>query len=112
MTVSSDNPCLTCGACCMSYRVSFYWADAAARGLPDSLTEQLDPFHACMAGTNAARPRCVALHGEPGGTVSCSVYEQRPHACREVQVGDDKCERARQRHGLLKLSVCAPPQLR
>ena len=29
-----DNPCLSCGACCMTYRVSFYWGDADARGLP------------------------------------------------------------------------------
>lgn len=24
---SDTNPCLACGACCKSYRVSFYWAD-------------------------------------------------------------------------------------
>ena len=84
----------------MTYRVSFYWADADARGLPAALTEQLDFFHACMAGTNAARPRCIAVRGEPGGTVTCSVYEQRPQPCREVQIGDDQCRHARRKHGL------------
>jgi Fe-S-cluster containining protein len=98
-----DNPCLSCGACCMTYRVSFYWADADARGLPPALTEQLGPFHACMAGTNAAAPRCAAVRGEPGGPVTCTVYAQRPQPCREVEPGDDKCLRARRRHGL------APP---
>ena len=82
MSDDISNPCLDCGACCMSYRVSFYWAEAEARGLPVALTEQLTPFHACMAGTNARQPRCTALRGPAGGPVSCSVYEQRPEPCR------------------------------
>jgi Fe-S-cluster containining protein len=103
MSDSSTNPCLTCGACCMTYRVSFYWAEADARGLPPALTEQVNPFYSCMAGTNAAQPRCLALQGPLGGPVACSVYEQRPDPCRELQVGDDKCVRARARHGLAPL---------
>ncbi|TQK10631.1 YkgJ family cysteine cluster protein [Herbaspirillum sp. SJZ107] len=99
------NPCLACGACCMSFRVSFYWAEAEARGLPAALTEQLGPFHACMAGTNSRQPRCAALHGAVGGPVACSVYLQRPEPCREVQPGDDKCIRARSRHGLAALKT-------
>lgn len=95
-----DNPCVSCGACCVTYRVSFYWAEAEALGLPEHLVEQLNPFYACMAGTNAAKPRCQALDGEIGSSVGCSVYAQRPAACHEVQAGDEKCNRARQRHGL------------
>jgi len=100
---SDENPCLACGACCMSFRVSFYWAEAEARGLPAALTEQVNPFYACMAGTNSERPRCAALRGDAGGQVACSVYERRPEPCREVQPGDDKCGRARSRHGLVRL---------
>lgn len=99
MDAASDNPCLACGACCMSFRVSFYWAEAEARGLPAALTEQVTPFHACMAGTNSAQPRCAALEGVAGGAVACSVYEHRPDPCREVEPGDDKCTRARGKHG-------------
>jgi Fe-S-cluster containining protein len=99
----SDNPCLSCGACCMTYRVSFYWAEADARGLPAGLTEQVTPHVACMAGTNAARPHCAALHCDAGGAVACGVYEQRPDPCRDVQIGDDKCRRARAHHGLAAL---------
>lgn len=102
-TEAGNGACLACGACCMSFRVSFYWAEAEARGLPAALTEQLGPFHACMAGTNAARPRCAALQGTAGGPVACGVYAQRPAPCREVQPGDEKCERARSRHGLAPL---------
>jgi Fe-S-cluster containining protein len=104
-TSDTSNPCLACGACCMSYRVSFYWAEAEARGLPAGLTEQVNAFYSCMAGTNASQPRCAALQGPPGGPVACSVYKQRPDTCREVQVGDDKCTRARARHGLAPLAA-------
>lgn len=95
-----ENPCISCGACCVTYRVSFYWAEAEALGLPEQLVEQLNPFYACMAGTNDVSPRCQALDGEIGSSVGCSVYAQRPAACHEVLAGDEKCQRARQRHGL------------
>ncbi|OZZ73507.1 zinc/iron-chelating domain-containing protein, partial [Klebsiella pneumoniae] len=26
--MSEINPCMTCGACCAYFRVSFYWAEA------------------------------------------------------------------------------------
>jgi Fe-S-cluster containining protein len=97
---NDTNPCLACGACCKSYRVSFYWADAEQRGLPASLTEQLNPYLACMAGTNAREPRCAALRQSGDGTFACGVYERRPDPSREVQIGDGKCVQARRRHGL------------
>jgi Fe-S-cluster containining protein len=100
---SEENPCIACGACCAIYRVSFYWAEAEALGLPEHLVEQLTPFYACMAGTNQPRSRCQALTGEIGAAVGCSVYGQRPPACREVLPGDEKCVAARQHHGLLPL---------
>ena len=100
MTESQDNPCLKCGACCTSFRVSFYWAEAPERGLPDALTEKLTPHLSCMAGTNSKQPRCAALTGGVGEAVSCSAYQARPTPCREVEPGDDKCNRARELHGL------------
>jgi Fe-S-cluster containining protein len=53
-----------------------------------------------MQGTYAKTPRCVALDGKVGEWVACRIYEQRSSACRELQPGEDKCIRARQRHGL------------
>jgi Fe-S-cluster containining protein len=103
MSDLNGNPCLSCGACCMSYRVSFYWAEAEERGLPPALTEQLTPHLSCMAGTNASSPRCAALAAGVAGPMACGVYAQRPGPCREVQPGDDKCQRARARHGLQPL---------
>ena len=99
--MSADiNPCQDCGACCATFRVSFYWAEADERGIAKESTEQLTPFYACMAGTNAPAPRCVCLRGEVGKHTACGIYDQRPSPCRELQPGEDKCNRARTKHGL------------
>lgn len=100
--------CQQCGACCSTYRVSFYWGEASQSGLPDEAMQKLTPFLACMAGTNDVPPRCHALSGQVGVAVTCSVYEQRPSPCRELQPGDDKCNRARARHGLPP--ICIEPE--
>jgi Fe-S-cluster containining protein len=105
---STGNPCLDCGACCATFRVSFYWAEAEARGLPERLTEQVNSFYSCMSGTNRPSPRCQALGGTIGGDVACKVYAERPSPCRDLQPGDEKCNKARVRHGLAPLVVQQP----
>lgn len=100
---SESHPCLTCGACCAHYRVSFYWSEAETRGLPDSMVEQVNPWMACMIGTGAKPVRCTALKGEVGQTVTCSIYAQRPSPCRSVEMGDERCMAARAAHGLQPL---------
>ena len=99
-TTDSDNVCIRCGACCAFFRVSFYWSEAPARGIPESMTEQVNAFRSCMAGTNAMPARCTALEGEINHAVRCTIYEQRPSPCRSVMPGDEKCMRARQHWGL------------
>jgi Fe-S-cluster containining protein len=99
----TGNPCLHCGACCATFRVSFYWAEAEALGLPERLTEQVNSWYSCMAGTNRRSPRCQALQGAVGAEVACGVYSNRPSPCRELQPGDEKCNKARLRHGLAPL---------
>ena len=103
----ATNPCQQCGACCAAFRVSFYWSEASA--LPASHIEQVSPLMACMAGTNRVAPHCAGLAGVVGEAVRCTVYDQRPPPCREVTPGDDKCLRARARHGLAPLLGLAPP---
>ena len=98
--VKSLHPCQQCGACCASFRVSFYWTEALQSALADALIEQVNGHMACMAGTNDQPPRCRALQGEIGAEVTCTVYAQRPSPCRELQPGDEKCTRARARYGL------------
>lgn len=108
----APNPCLDCGACCATFRVSFYWGecDEAPGGVvPTGLTEQLTPHRACMRGTSASMPRCVALAGEVGVGVHCTIYENRPSPCREFDAYDasgepePRCQSARAKWGLAPL---------
>lgn len=107
--IATLEPCLNCGACCATYRVSFYWAEADALAIPDQMVEAITPLYACLAGTNQARPRCQALTGEVGQAVKCSMYLQRPSPCHELQAGDEKCNRARAKHGLPALQANTLP---
>jgi Fe-S-cluster containining protein len=107
MANAADFDCQRCGACCASFRVSFYWAeadDASGGTVPVALTRPLTPHTRCMQGTEALPVRCVALQGEVGRDVRCGIYSQRSSTCKAVQPGDDQCVRARRQH-----SVAAPP---
>ncbi len=79
--------------------------------MPLGLTEKLDPHRLAMRGTNAAIPRCVALHGVVGEAVHCTVYAHRPSVCGEVQASwefgasSPQCDKARLAHGLPLLTV-------
>lgn len=106
---SELNFCQQCGACCATYRVSFYAGelDEMSGGIvPSGLVEKINNVMACMRGTERLPARCVALRGNIGEAVSCGIYEQRPSPCREfapyahLGQGDDACAEARRRHGL------------
>lgn len=128
-----NNPCLSCGACCANFRVSFYWRETSAdpQGtVPEDLTEPLNDFYACMGGTNRKEPYCVALNGLVGKQVSCVIYPQRSSTCREFGIHWvrgrlfvnslelERCNQARLVHGLPPLEKhppvhqqrkCSPP---
>ena len=110
----SDFACLSCGACCAAFRVDFHRADLATSetvGVPEALTVPLTATLVRMRGTDEAPPRCVALEGEVGWQVSCSIYDRRPGPCRDfapyapLGMGDDACDRARRRYGLPPLAL-------
>lgn len=115
MSTAPENPCLSCGACCAAFRVSFYWTeadDAPGGRVPAALTERLNAHLRCMKGTNTNAPHCeMLLGGVPGGL--CRIYENRPSPCREVEPfgadgqPDAKCRRAREIHGLPPLLAAA-----
>ncbi|WP_454832752.1 YkgJ family cysteine cluster protein [Pseudoxanthomonas wuyuanensis] len=107
------HPCLSCGACCAHYRVSFHWseADPALGGMtPAALTETMDPHRLAMRGTWARQPRCVALDAEIGVRSRCTIHPQRPSVCREVAASweagqaSPQCDKARIAHGLAALT--------
>lgn len=98
--------CQSCGACCASFRVDFHPAELAGgdfawgQGVPLAMTVPVTPAIVRMCGTDDAAPRCVALVGEVGQAVRCTIYDERPSPCREFDVEHVACQQARQRHGL------------
>lgn len=82
-----NNPCLSCGACCAHFRVSFYCGEVAGEGggtVPAELVSQVGPLRACMKGTEYGGQRCTALRGELGQQgIHCAIYASRPSPCRE-----------------------------
>ena len=109
--MSDYNPCITCGACCAHYRVSFHWSECSDGNgkVPVELTDDLPPHRREMKGTNSSTPRCIALEGEIGNCVTCVIYEQRSTICRdflysyENGVPNVRCDNARAAYGLAPL---------
>lgn len=97
--VPTQDACLSCGACCAYFRVSFYWAEGLA--MPEHFTEPVTAVYSCMVGTNQQNPRCIALTGEIGKQVSCGMYEARSSSCKEVQIADEQCNKARRAHHMI-----------
>ena len=106
------NPCLSCGACCAHYRVSFYWAETDAafvNGVPADMTHKVDEFLVAMKGTQAFPCRCIALQGVIGTSVFCSIYDRRASVCREFEpswgngIHNLRCDEARLAIGLAPL---------
>ena len=107
------SPCLSCGACCAAFRVSFYWTegnDAPGGWVPVEATERLNAHLRCMKGTHTRTPVCEMLEGGvPGGR--CRIYAQRPSPCRELDPYLPKgrphpqCQKARSQYGLPPLPM-------
>ncbi|NSL56675.1 YkgJ family cysteine cluster protein [Uliginosibacterium aquaticum] len=112
MNIDLD-PCVRCGACCASLRVSFHRSQLQSEGgcVPDALADEETASTCRMRGTDRTNPRCVALVGRIGERVHCGIYEQRPDPCREFAahglfgIGNAECSRVRRRHGLPPLAA-------
>jgi uncharacterized protein len=105
--------CLTCGACCASQSPGESYVvlnDADVARLKGTrlpiLTidvQDSDPPEQLRALPTKRDPNgtkvCIALNGCSGGVNACSVYEQRPRACRVFEAGGFFCREARKRFG-------------
>lgn len=106
--MSANNPCMSCGACCAHFRVSFYWGECQSGGglVPDELVVQISPQRVAMLGTEIRPVRCTALQGTVGESVSCSNYACRSSTCREFTASwedgqaNPHCDKARAAYGL------------
>lgn len=86
--------CRTCGACC-DYANQWVEIDPEYDiGVPDELITEDAEF------MEAVENRCVALQGEVGKCVKCSIYQRRPRACQTFPEGTKECEQCRRWHGL------------
>ena len=103
------HPCLTCGACCAYFRVSFHWseADPAMGGrVPIELTEPLRTHERAMRGTSQSHPRCIALDARIGEYSRCTIHERRPSVCAQVPASLEfglrsaQCDKSRLAQGL------------
>jgi Fe-S-cluster containining protein len=102
--------CRTCGACCcnrdenrdegLADYVEVTKRDALFL-VPDLLEQYAvknedGAWHLRLTSTQ----RCVALEGQLGRRVTCSIYALRPSGCRRVQPGTAECLEARAERGL------------
>ncbi len=101
------HPCLTCGACCASFRVDFSVHELDDQGgpVPAGLAVEVTDHTSRLRGTDHSPPRCAALTGQIGVKAACGIYEWRPSPCREFAEGSEACQRARARHGLPPLDI-------
>ena len=109
----AEHPCLSCGACCAFFRVSFHWseADSALGGqVPFDLTEPLRTHERVMRGTSQKDPRCIALDADIGRYSRCTIHDRRPSVCAlvpaswEFGAASAQCDKSRIAHGLHALT--------
>jgi hypothetical protein len=94
----SEKDCPNCGACC---REGFHVVPVRARDVTRAKHPSL--VHGCRGDWHIPRPggMCLALDGD-GSTAPyrCRIYEDRPRACADFEIGGDACLTARRRIGL------------
>jgi Fe-S-cluster containining protein len=106
--VDTLSPCLSCGACCARFRVSYYWGEA----VPEGYYTETTPMFRSLKSTNDSegRPRCDALTGAIGEAVACGIYSERPSPCHNFKHSyedggphEPRCDEARSKFGLVPL---------
>lgn len=78
--------------------------------MSEHYTEPVTSVYSCMAGTNQKNPRCIALEGSIGEQVSCGMYELRSSSCKEVQIADAQCNKARMAHNMIPFIQIEPDE--
>lgn len=98
--------CATCGACCREAFDSVPVGpedERMARNQPALVRTQPDGWREILRvpSPSGCGTRCAALVGDGAqAPFRCTVYEDRPTACSELDVGSEGCLFARARVGL------------
>ncbi len=120
VTEPPPHPCQSCGACCASFRVQFYWREGERDHHPqvppntwqeshETQAAEPSPWRIMRGTGDKHHPRCTSLRGRIGAFVSCDVYSARPSPCRAFKASYEngyahpRCDEARLRHGLKPL---------
>lgn len=103
-----DYDCIRCGACCVATIETedyvFMRQEDVDRLSPDEqerlvLRTDVPTYGAQFAMRTTevgGERRCAALQGRVGCSVSCSIYDRRPNACRRFPKESVMCDAARQ----------------
>ena len=90
--MSAEYDCRACGACCHGGQ----WVPVESTDdTPEEMTAPGDRFYPAYM-----RMRCVAL-AKRAGRYRCTIYADRPSACRDFEPGSDQCIRARDAIGVI-----------
>ncbi|MBX2798266.1 MAG: YkgJ family cysteine cluster protein [Myxococcales bacterium] len=98
--------CATCGACCREAFDSVPVVDTDERTLArqrDLVVHHDDGWRDLQrtAAPSGCGSRCAALIGDGElAPYRCTIYDDRPAACSELEVGSENCHLARRRVGL------------
>lgn len=90
--------CRTCGACCREGydSVTVDADDPVVTRRPALIVARPTYLEIRRAG-----PRCAALEGDGGATpYGCTIYDDRPRCCRDLEENGEHCLTARRRVGL------------
>jgi Fe-S-cluster containining protein len=89
---SDSLECQICAACCFSGALRYVPVTGADYARLGDRAEDLVHFIGNKAFMRMLKHHCSALEFETiTSKFSCSVYEQRPEACRELQSGSSAC---------------------
>jgi len=109
----ADLDCRRCGACCISD-----WDEPSYVAMHPNEVDRLSEWkqkhwvhyeqHDDARTFPALRTKenkqghivCIAFRGSVGKQCSCSIYEDRPRACRRFKAGGMSCREAREAAGL------------
>ena len=101
--------CQRCGLCCRHPLIKADGPITANSDLTYQATERIiyrwwhgyeqtdEETGYWMRRTFRKKSRCIALSGTLGRNVTCSIYDDRPSACRSFEPGSDACIRLRER---------------
>jgi Fe-S-cluster containining protein len=113
---ATEYDCQTCGACCINYfgTVQYVGLSGEEPGRVKRLNLPVVEYRGrphlgtVPYGGDGGGTICAAFAGEAGGSCGCTIYADRPQACRDFEPGSRKCRAARYEAGIDEADPLAP----